>query len=155
VSKLLEKVLTLSYIQQVDEVVKGGVNIHCSKTAYFLSPQISHCKQSQPGRFSGLQAGCQNNLLKKMNNIQPHNKSETDGIITRATNTLGKALAQTPPIIYAGVAGLTVLGMVAIYGLSVIKSFDCGGSLSFKSSQTIQEFQFQKESCKSSSNVTK
>ena len=90
-----------------------------------------------------------------MNNIQPNNKSETNSIITRATNTLGKALAQTPPIIYAGVVGLTVLGVVAIYGLSVIKSFDCGGSLSFKSSQTTQEFQFQKESCKSSSNVTK
>ncbi|WP_143874223.1 hypothetical protein [Nostoc sp. 'Peltigera malacea cyanobiont' DB3992] len=88
-------------------------------------------------------------------NTHHDDKPESNGIITKAQNTLGKALAQTPSVIYGGLVGLVVLGVVAIYGLSVIKSFDCGGSLSFKSSQTTQEFQFQKESCKSSSNVTK
>lgn len=95
------------------------------------------------------------NQTKLTVNTHHDDKPESNGIITKAQNTLGKALAQTPSIIYGGVIGLVVLGVVAIYGLSVIKSFDCGGSLSFKSSQTTQEFQFQKESCKSLSNVTK
>jgi hypothetical protein len=90
-----------------------------------------------------------------MNNIQPNDKTQTNGTIAKVTKTIGKALAQTPPVIYGGVLGLAVLGVVAMYGLSVIKSFDCGGSLSFKSSQTTQEFQFRKESCKSPPDITK
>lgn len=95
------------------------------------------------------------NQSKSTVNTHHDDKPESNGILTRATNTLGKALAQTPSIIYGGVFGLAVLGVVAIYGLSVIKSFNCGGSLSFKSSQSIQEFQFRRESCKSSLDVAK
>ncbi|MBC6434683.1 hypothetical protein FM036_31050 [Nostoc sp. HG1] len=95
------------------------------------------------------------NQTKSTVNTHHNDKPESNGIITRATKTLGKALAQTPSVIYGGVVGLVVLGVVATYGLSVIKSFDCGGSLSFKSSQTTQEFQFRRESCKSLLDITK
>lgn len=79
-------------------------------------------------------------------------KTNDNGFLAKAKNNIGKTLKQTPPIIYGGVVSLAVLGLVAMYGLSVIKSSDCGGSLSFESSQTTQKFQFRKESCQTSAN---
>ncbi|MFN6528329.1 hypothetical protein [Nostoc sp. ChiSLP03a] len=87
-----------------------------------------------------------NNKAKSIIDIQPDDKSES-GFINNAKNAVSKALEQTPSIIFAGVVGLALLGVVAMYGLSVIKSSDCGGSLSFKSSQSSQEFEFKKEAC--------
>lgn len=85
------------------------------------------------------------NKAKLTVNTHYDDKPETRGLITKAKNTVGKALEQTSPF---AVIGGVVIGAVAICGLWVIGSTDCGGSLSFKSSPSSQEFQLKKEACK-------
>ncbi|GAX36540.1 hypothetical protein [Nodularia sp. NIES-3585] len=87
------------------------------------------------------------NKAKSIIHIQPDGQSEL-GLMTKSKKVVEKVAEQTPSIIFGGIVALALLAGVAIYGLSVIKYSDCGGSLRFKSSQSSQEFQFRKEVCK-------
>lgn len=73
---------------------------------------------------------------ESISNLQPHNKTENN-VVTKTKNIF----------LISGIVGVMTIGAVSMYGLSVIKSSNCGGSLNFRSSQSSQEFQFRKEPC--------
>ncbi len=67
-------------------------------------------------------------------------KSNDKSRIKRAKSSLAKALKSTPAIVIVG-------GLVAVTALWVIGSSNCGGSLNFRLSLSINEFQLKKEAC--------
>lgn len=71
---------------------------------------------------------------------QPHNETENNSVIrTRSIFLIAGSVGL--------VAGLITVGIVSIHALSVMKSSDCGSSLSYRSSPSSHEFHFRKEPC--------
>jgi hypothetical protein len=84
-------------------------------------------------------------------NVHYDDKPKNDGLITKARNAVKKTIGHSSSLV---VLGSLSLGGVIIFGLWVIWSSECGGSLSYKSSPSSQEFLFKKESCRQPNTTT-